>query len=220
MNDPQQGLVETLERAAASLREARLPPEPAAALEGLARKVELPCVLAVVGRMKAGKSTFVNALLGEDVAKVKATEATATINRFRHGVPTDPERPVRCHWRGGRDEWVSRDFVDSLQGNDVEALRRADGIEYLEFLLPNEKLLDVTLVDTPGTQATVDEHQNRTAEFLNLRNQLRDRHNEETERIGSEADAVIYLVGPVGTLERTGRFWRTSPTRPAVAPAP
>ena len=84
-----------------------------------------------------------------------------------------------------------------MQGNDVEALRRADGIEYLEFVLPNPYLRDVTLVDTPGTQAVVQEHQNRTAEFLNLRNQLRDRHNQETQRIGSEADAVIYLVGPV-----------------------
>ncbi len=41
------------------------------------------------------------------------------------------------------------------------------------------------------------EHQDRTAEFLNLENQLRDRHDQETQRIGSEADAVIYLVGAV-----------------------
>ncbi len=198
MHNPQQGqLIETLGRAAASLREARLPPEPAAALEDLARQVDLPCVLAVVGRMKAGKSTFVNALLGEDVARVAATEATATINRFRHGNPTDPERPVCCHWRGRGDEYVTRAFLDSLQGNDVEALRRADGIEYLEFILPNEYLRDVTLVDTPGTEAVVREHQNRAAEFLNLANQLRDRHNQETQRYGSEADAVIYLIGEV-----------------------
>jgi hypothetical protein len=43
----------------------------------------------------------------------------------------------------------------------------------------------------------VDEHQNRTAEFLNLKRQLRDRHSDATQRLGSEADAVIYLVGQV-----------------------
>ena len=104
---------------------------------------------------------------------------------------------MRCRWRGGRDEDVSRAFLDGLQGNDADSLRRAEGIEYLEYLLPNPYLRDVTLVDTPGTAAAVDEHQNRTAEFLNLHKQLRERHNQETQRLGSEADAVIYLVGPV-----------------------
>jgi hypothetical protein len=63
--------------------------------------------------------------------------------------------------------------------------------------VPGSDLEDVTLVDTPGTGAVVDEHQNRTAEFLNLQNQLRDRHAQETQRIGNQADAVIYLVGAV-----------------------
>ncbi len=198
MSDAQANeLVGLLERGAASLREARLPGELAGRLEQLAARVERPCVLAVVGRMKAGKSTFINALLGQDVAKVGVTETTATINRFSYGTPIDPQRPVRCHWRGGRYEDVSRAFLDSLQGSDAEALRRAEGIDYLEYLLPIPFLRDVSLVDTPGTAAVVDEHQNRTAEFLNLHRQMRDRHSEQTQRLGSEADAVIYLVGQV-----------------------
>src|ERR1700680_3488629 len=123
-NAPPSELVRLLERGAASLREPRLPGKRAARLEQLAAKVQQPCVLAVVGRMKAGKSTFINALLGQDVAKVGVTETTATINRFSYGTPADPERPVRCHWRGGRYEDVSRDFLDSLQGSGDQALRR------------------------------------------------------------------------------------------------
>jgi hypothetical protein len=190
-------LVRCLEQGAATLRDAGLPGELAGRLAHLAAKVEQPCVLAVVGRMKAGKSTFINALLGQDVAKVGVTETTATINRFCYGTPADPQRPVRCRWRGGRYEDVSRDFLDSLQGNDAESLRRAERIDCLEYLLPNALLHDVTLVDTPGTAAVVDEHQNRTAEFLNLQRQLRDRHGQDTQRIGSDADAVIYLIGQV-----------------------
>ena len=74
---------------------------------------------------------------------------------------------------------------------------RTEGIEYLEYLLPLPYLREVTLVDTPGTEAVVDEHQNRLAEFLNLAKQMRERHNRDTDVIGAEADAVIYLVGQV-----------------------
>jgi hypothetical protein len=134
--------------------------------------------------------------LGEDLAKVGAAETTATINYFRYG-HSAPGRPVRCYWHNGTFTDVDRAFVDNLQGNDVETLRRASGIKHLEYHLLNSYLERVTLVDTPGTCAVVDEHVQRTAEFLALARPLGERHNDETERLGGEADAVIYLVGQV-----------------------
>ncbi|MDQ3284337.1 MAG: hypothetical protein M3P92_01265, partial [Actinomycetota bacterium] len=86
------------------------------------------------------------------------------------------------------------------QGNDLETLRRAEGIDHLEYFLPNPLLKQITLVDTPGTSAVVDEHQDRTAEFMQLNNQLRDRHDQDTRRLGDTADAVIYLVGQVAKV--------------------
>jgi len=196
MQDLRDRLRTVLERAAVELREARMPGESAAAMKSLAAGLDKPCVLAVVGRMKAGKSTFINALLGEDVAKVGATETTATINRFVYGAP-DPKWPVRCHYCDGRVVEESREFLDRLQGNDAETLRLSAEIDHLEYRLPIPYLQQTELVDTPGTSAAVDAHQNATADFLDLRRQLRDRHDRETGRWGSEADAVIYLVGPV-----------------------
>jgi len=166
-------------------------------LEQLIQELEQPCVLAVVGRAKAGKSTFVNALLGVDLAKVGVTETTATINFFRYGQPADPARPIRCYWRSGRYEDVDRTFYESLQGNDRETLQRAAAIERLEFFLLHEVLREVTIVDTPGTEAVVDEHREVTAEFLNLRRRLCQQHNQDTERWTSQADAVIYLISQV-----------------------
>jgi ABC-type multidrug transport system ATPase subunit len=52
-----------LTEAAVQLRDARLPKSLTEAMERLSGKVDQPCVVAVVGRMKAGKSTFLNALL-------------------------------------------------------------------------------------------------------------------------------------------------------------
>ena len=89
------------------------------------------------------------------MAKVGVTETTATINYFKHGVPDDPSRPVRCHWRGGHTTDVGREFLDGLQGADLEALRRAEGIAHLEYRLPNKYLERIVLVDTPGTSAVV-----------------------------------------------------------------
>jgi len=177
------------------LRGADIPGDLARQMERLAGQAAEPCVVAVVGRVKAGKSTFINALLGSDLAKVGTTETTATINRFVYGVPSDPARPVRCHWRNGSVTEETRAFLDSLQGNRIETLRRADGIRFVEHYCTSPILREASLVDTPGTGAVVDEHQDRTAEFLQLYGQLRERHDAETRRIGREADAVIYLVG-------------------------
>jgi hypothetical protein len=199
LSDVQENLAASLRRAAERLRGAGLPGELAEQMEGMAKQVYESCVVAVVGRVKVGKSTFVNALLGEDLAKVGTTETTATINYFTYGSP-DPGRPVRCHWRGGKITDESRAFLDGLQGNDLETLRRADGIDHLEYFLPNPFLKQITLVDTPGTGAVVDEHQDRTAEFLQLNSNLRERHDEDTRRLGDTADAVIYLVGQVAKV--------------------
>lgn len=199
MSDVQESLASVLRRAAERLRGAGVPGGIPERLEGLAEQVHQPCVVAVVGRVKVGKSTFVNALLGEDLAKVGTTETTATINYFSYGTP-DPARPVRCHWRSGKVTEESRAFLDGLQGNDLETLRRADGIAYLEYFLPNPLLKRITLVDTPGTGAVVEEHHERTAEFMQLNGRLRERHDEETRRLGDTADAVIYLVGQVARV--------------------
>ncbi|MGF1471051.1 MAG: dynamin family protein [Rubrobacteraceae bacterium] len=200
MSDVQKSLAAVLHRAAERLRGTPLQISLAERLEGLANQVHQPCVVAVVGRVKVGKSTFVNALLGEDLAKVGTTETTATINYFSFGEPADPDRPVRCHWRGGNITDESREFLDGLQGNDLETLQRADGIDHLEYFLPNPLLKQITLVDTPGTGAVVEEHESRTAEFIRLNNQLRDRHDQDTRQLGDTADAVIYLVGQVAKV--------------------
>ena len=165
----------------------------------LCLRLDEPCVLAVAGRVKAGKSSFINAFLGADLALTGTTETTATINYFRFGQPDDPSKPVRVIWMNGQVTWEDVDFLNSLQGNTIEILQKASGIKRLEFFVNNPKLERVRLVDTPGTGAIVGEdgagHENVTRDFFNLHQQLRERHNQETTQISSEADAVIYLNG-------------------------
>ena len=62
------------------------------AVEALAVERERPLRVAVVGEFNAGKSTFLNALLGEDVAPTGVLPTTATL----HWVAWAPD-PVRAH---------------------------------------------------------------------------------------------------------------------------
>lgn len=157
-------------------------------------ELDQPCELAIAGRVKSGKSSFINSLLGENLAVVDATEATATINVFRYGTPKDQEHPVKVVWKSGEEEWQTRGFLDSLQGNSDEVLQRANDIDHLEYFLPNQILESITLVDTPGTGSVVSEHNNRLADYLAQQN------IEKSNNLKQRADAVIVLVGHVQNL--------------------
>lgn len=170
------------------------------AIERLSNKLGQPCVLAIAGRVKAGKSSFLNALLGVNLAKVGDTETTATINFFKYGKPQDPSKPIKVIWDSGNETFEDKRFMDSLQGRDEATLKKAHGIKCLEYYLEDEILKEVTLVDTPGTDAVVGEndnaHEERTRGFFKM---LREKHSQQTEEYTHSADAVIYLVGPVPT---------------------
>jgi Dynamin family len=196
----QQSLQRTLGEAAVRLRAARFPNTVSEAMGELGRQVGEPCVLAVVGKVKAGKSSLINNLLGTNLAAVGTTETTATVNWFRYG-KSDPDRPVRCVWRDAAPTSEPASFIAQLQGYSEETLKLASRIDRLEFRLDCELLQSVVVVDTPGLDADPDEHQNKTAEFLGvnpqLRAELRARHHGETQRLAQDADAVIYVFDPV-----------------------
>lgn len=174
----------------------------ASRIETMLERVDQPCELAIVGRVKAGKSSFLNALLGEDLALVGETEMTATINFFKYGSPKDESHPVRVVWSDGTEEWQTRAFLDSLQGNSKEVLDRASRIDHLEYFVKNPILNNITLVDTPGTGSIVDEHEERTNDYFQAgREQLRKKHNEQSVNLKNRADAVIVITERVPTNE-------------------
>ena len=169
--------------------------------DNLRRKLQQPCVLAVGGKVKAGKSSFINALLDKELAKVGELETTATINIFRHiseaGPGYSPERPVKVVWDSGHETWESISFMDSLQGNDAATLKRSEGISHLEFFEEHNLLKRITLVDTPGTDAVVGDDGRAHQKVVEHYFDLRQKHAEQTDVAVAKADAVIYLVGAV-----------------------
>src|SRR3954467_1404130 len=67
-------------------------------LEWIGRRLNQPIRIALAGTLKAGKSTLVNALVGEDIAPTDATEPPRIVTWFRTG----PTPRVTANHRGGR----------------------------------------------------------------------------------------------------------------------
>jgi small GTP-binding protein len=103
------------------------------ALAASMRQLEELFLLVVVGEFNAGKSAFINALLGETALPEGVTPTTARIQVLKYGETTS-------------------DAVD------------ADGVRVMTA--PLDLLRDLQIVDTPGTNAIVREHERLTAEFV------------------------------------------------------
>src|SRR6185437_4883856 len=130
-----------LTKTQAMLRLLPVPNEYIKQLEELTKQLYAPCMVAVLGQVKAGKSSFVNALLGEDLPIVGMNETTATVTYFRYG-RTAPQFPVYCFWKRRRVRRTEEnlEFLADLQKNDEKALERASQIDHLEYPLEKEIL--------------------------------------------------------------------------------
>ena len=90
-------------------------------------------LLVIVGEFNAGKSAFINALLGQKLLKEGVTPTTTQIHVLRYG----------------------------------EAESRAIENEHLHILTaPADLLRNLSIVDTPGTNAIVREHEEITTDFV------------------------------------------------------
>jgi small GTP-binding protein len=90
-------------------------------------------LLVVVGEFNAGKSAFINALLGQRLLKEGVTPTTTQINILRYG------------------ENEERLLVDEHQQ---------------VLVLPADMLAEISIVDTPGTNAIIREHEAITSQFI------------------------------------------------------
>lgn len=106
-----------------------------------------PIRIALAGSLKAGKSTLVNALVGETIAPTDATEATRIVTWFRHG-PTPKVTAVDYRGRRGNVPIVRQDGLTF----DFAALD-ADQVAFLDVEWPATELISATIIDTPGTSS-------------------------------------------------------------------
>lgn len=153
----------------------------------LHESLEMRFTVAIVGQMRVGKSTLLNALIGRNLAPTGVTETTATINRFCYG-QGDVCRHFRVHWTNHDTTDVPLEEVGRWIGLQENAAKT----RYLEFFADTDFLKTANVVDTPGTRSVIQTHEAATQGFL------AEKLEEATLRYGGSADAVVYAINPVG----------------------
>lgn len=136
-------------------------------LERIGRRLNQPIRIALAGTLKAGKSTLVNALVGEGIAPTDATEATRIVTWFRHG----PTPKVTANHRGGRRSNVPiarrTDGPPDERGLTFDfATLDPDDVIDLDVEWPAAELIDATIIDTPGTSSLSRDVSARTLRLL------------------------------------------------------
>jgi small GTP-binding protein len=137
--------------------------------------------LVVLGEFNHGKSTFVNALLGQDVLPTGITPTTASINHVVHAAnPT-----ARVVLSSGESRYLEptqlKEWVTVAGGHASE-------VAYVELGYPSELLVNnVVLVDTPGV------------------NDLNEQRAEVTYGYVPRADAVVFLLDAGQALKDSER---------------
>ena len=126
---------------------AQVGPEAGGQVRQISDRLSEPLRVAIAGRLKAGKSTLVNALIGRRVAPTAAGECTRVVTRFRYGA-ADRVDVVR---RDGTSSSLPLDDDGMIpQRLGVPAAR----VAYVDVTLTSEKLRELTVVDTPGLAST------------------------------------------------------------------
>jgi hypothetical protein len=147
-------------------------------LEAVQSRLNEPLRVAIAGRVKAGKSTLLNALIGEEIAPTDAGECTRLVTWYRDGVTyrvtlearSGATRPVAFH----RDQGALEVDLEGTSPEDVERL-------VVEW--PSASLRDLTLIDTPGLGSLSVDVSERTEAFLGV-----------DDPRPAAADAVVYLM--------------------------
>jgi len=157
----------------------------------LASLVQKRFSVAIVGQMRAGKSTLINAMIGKDIAPTAVNECTATINRFSYSNKPELHKQFRVRWFDDSEEyfplsdveqWLGKGMADNnplkkVISHFTQKGRTIDSTRYLEFFADTKFLETVNVVDTPGLRSTIAMHE-RNAFSIVSREEMVDRGNQ------------------------------------------
>ncbi|MGH3759466.1 dynamin family protein [Actinophytocola sp.] len=157
-------------------------PDIVAELRAQLNRLDEPLRVAIAGKVKAGKSTLLNGLVGELIAPTDAGECTKVVTWYRDGpTPRVVSYPDSEYGDDApRSLPIRRDngaLAVDLHGMPADRLRK------LVVDWPSRSLRGTTLIDTPGIASMSGQYSRRALRMLT-----------PDDDSPAEADAVVYLM--------------------------
>jgi Dynamin family len=179
--------------------------------------------VALAGRVSSGKSTLVNALLGEKRVETAVEALTAVVTWLQYA----PETELAVFYRNGDVRRVDPPTLDALadltthqSGSGADF---ADEVDYVGYRYRNDELDRFDLIDTPGTGSKHEADSTNTFRHLSPREDTADALvlvfakgvNEEDTRLldlfmrtGKIGRAEISPLTTIGALTQVERNWK------------
>lgn len=122
-----------------------------------------PLMLMVMGEYSTGKSTFINALLGQEVAVVNMTPTTSVITKICYG----EQEKLFIHYKDGRVEEIDVKYFKQMTSESGDDNHKPHlSISYVERRMPIDTLRNLTIIDSPGLNALIASHARATNSFI------------------------------------------------------
>lgn len=150
----------------------------ASELSAMTARLNEPLRVAIAGRVKAGKSTLLNALVGQELAATDAEECTRIVTWYRDGTSYQ----LTLYPRTGQPRQLPFARSGAATRVELNGLSPQD-VDRLVVDWPSTALREMTLIDTPGMGSVNVELSDHTEALL-----------APTRDGPGTADAVLYLM--------------------------
>jgi small GTP-binding protein len=130
--------------------------------EILLEKCYNPLKIVLMGEVKAGKSTLLNAFAGEKVSPTNVTETTASIIEIKHA--KQPKGSI--HYKDGDNFIGTTEEVYGLLGENHGNLDFFANVSVVKLEFPLPSLQKVHLVDTPGLATVTSANEQTTIDYI------------------------------------------------------
>ena len=194
-----QEIINKLQTAKSELQQQGRFSQYAEGLDAIITHTSEPLMLMVMGSFSTGKSSFINALVGEEIAAVEAKPTTAVVTKLCYGA----QDKLLLHFRDGSVKPATpKEFNRMTAVNDEAQLNAIhEKLDYVERQMPIDILKEISIIDSPGL------------------NDVAEKHSEATERFVNKADTVLWMFSTVqlGTREEMAAMDKLTPRLKPIA---